>query len=607
MPAAGGAIAFVSGFARRPGKEPRRGANSESVRLFFQFARIGSICWSRSRRIEFRIESPMVTNPKPSEMPPRTVNYRCVCGSELSLVMDQGGCCSTCGKTVAPRILQHSLSLTIAVPSAPFDLAATAQIGSTGLVEVVGESLVGRRYGHFELQAHLGQGGMGQVYRALDTSLQRYVAVKVLRQTAGDSSSPTQSDGLVDKLLQEAVAQARVNHPNIVSIYYVGREQGDPFLAMELVPGQTLARRISHQSLAFDEIATIAIQIAEALRVSYELDIIHGDIKPSNILLQPNGTAKLSDFGMARRVSSGNAGGFGGTPNYLAPELLAGASPSIQSDMYALGVTLYEMTFERLPVQLSGSSLEEWARAHQNRQIEFPTPWPEKFPEGWRTLLLRLLDPRPERRYGTYELLLRDLYRVMPVKSLPARPLPRMIAAAIDYGLVGLAFLILVAFSYLLQSLFLRWLDLGDSTLLARWSGDLPWYLDLARIVANLLFALSGFAAIVLYSLWIGFWRQSLGRALMHLRVFNKYGLRPSGRLLMTRDALRMAIFWVLPLVLFLQSNQLLVSWMTGIVLGGAILFWMINAIYCIFSRKGQALHDRWFETSVVLDTEAGF
>ena len=117
----------------------------------------------------------------------------------------------------------------------------------------------------------------------------------------------------------------------------------------------------------FGEISQIAAEICEALKFSYELDIIHGDIKPSNVLLQYNGTAKLSDFGMARRVSGETDNSIGGTPNYIAPELLRGEKPSIQSDVYALGVTLYEMSFGELPVTLTGRSIPEWIKIHDDQ------------------------------------------------------------------------------------------------------------------------------------------------------------------------------------------------------------------------------------------------
>lgn len=533
-----------------------------------------------------------------------TVAYRCVCGVELELDQQIGGRCERCGKEVSRRHLSHELSFTVSLPGSASDLAATTAVGEeAGLVapRATG-AFAGKRLGHFELLHQLGQGGMGQVYRALDTSLQRYVAVKVLRQ-ASERGTGSDGRGLVEKLLHEAVAQARVNHPNVVSIYYVGRETGDPFLAMELVPGETVESRLRNGALGFSEVIAIALQITDALRVSYELDIIHGDIKPSNILMQRGGTAKLSDFGMAQRVSSSGTEAFGGTPNYLAPELLAGQRPSLQSDLYALGVTLYEMTFARLPVELSGSSIREWAESHERRLIEFPSPWPEHLPAGWKNILQRLLAKDPAERYASYEELLAALYRLSPVRALPAKPLPRLFAAAIDYVSVAIVFVAVTLLAWFLERWLFSWLEIGGPGVFSRLNRDLPWYLELAKFLANLAVGLSGFAAVGLYSLWVAFWRQSLGRALLHVRVYNKYGLPPTARLLLARESLRMLIFWALPLVLFVQVSQWWATPVTAVVMLGAGLFWLVDLGWMVFSREGKALHDRLMETSVVLDT----
>lgn len=580
-----------------------------------------------SQTESLRLESGEVKAP-PAGLPAtdrsRTVSYLCVCGAELQLDQQVGGRCESCGKGISQRQLSRELSFTVALPTSVVDLKNQAGVvdergsgeGGAGDLDATlatggvtpgdgrrsAGAFTGKRLGHFELLHQLGQGGMGQVYRALDTSLQRYVAVKVLRQ-ASEGSEGSVAHGFVDKLLHEAVAQARVNHPNVVSIYYVGREVGDPFLAMELVPGETVETRLRGGSLEFAEIIRIALQITDALRVSYELDIIHGDIKPSNILLQSGGTAKLSDFGMAQRVSSSGQGAFGGTPNYLAPELLAGQRPSLQSDLYALGVTLYEMTFAHLPVELTGSSIREWAESHERRLIEFPSPWPEHLPSGWKTTLQRLLAKDPADRYSSYEELLAALYRLSPVQALPAKPLPRLFAAAIDYFAVGLVFVAVTLLAWFLERWLFSWLEIGGPSMFSRLNRDLPWYLEVAKFSANLAVGLSGFSAIGLYSLWVAFWRQSLGRAMLHVRVYNKYGLPPTARLLLARESLRMLIFWALPLVLFAQVSQWWATPVTAILLCAAGLFWLVDLGWMVFSRDGQALHDRLMETSVVLDT----
>ena len=152
----------------------------------------------------------------------------------------------------------------------------------------------GERFGHFEIIEPLGAGGMGAVYLALDTSLQRYVALKVIHTSAQGSSAAQR----MDRLKQEAVAQARLNHPNVVTIYFVGDDEGQPFFAMELVAGSTLAEVRRMGSLPFPDLVEIAVQVTRALEHAQAFEIVHGDIKPSNLLLDEQHRVKLSDFGL---------------------------------------------------------------------------------------------------------------------------------------------------------------------------------------------------------------------------------------------------------------------------------------------------------------------
>src|SRR5205823_2027653 len=151
---------------------------------------------------------------------------------------------------------------------------------------------------------------------ALDESLQRYVALRVIR------------DGnrrLDDRLIQEARAQARVNHPHVVHIYYVGHTGEYPFFAMELVKGPTLSQRLQQGPLRFADVVRVALQAVSALEQAIRFDIVHGDIKPGNILEADPQTIKISDFGLARRVAEGDEGsGISGTPEYMAPERVRG-------------------------------------------------------------------------------------------------------------------------------------------------------------------------------------------------------------------------------------------------------------------------------------------
>ncbi len=186
-----------------------------------------------------------------------TVLYRCSCGAEVSVDPNAGGKCAMCQREISPKVLQHELALTITIRGKPDHIVPSPSEPSN----FDANELVGRNFGHFEIIRPLGRGGMGQVYQALDTSLQRYVAVKILQSGSSGSSSAACGARHVDLLLQEAVAQARVEHPNIVTIYYVGKQDDEPFFAMELVNGVSVAHRIAQGDLSFGEIAMIAIQI----------------------------------------------------------------------------------------------------------------------------------------------------------------------------------------------------------------------------------------------------------------------------------------------------------------------------------------------------------
>jgi eukaryotic-like serine/threonine-protein kinase len=454
--------------------------------------------------------------------------------------------------------------------------------GEDTLKSDTADRMGGRRYGHFELVAPLGRGGMGQVYRALDTSLQRYVAVKLLKsgipQLQHDPTQKTQSPlHEIDKLLQEAITQARVAHPNIVTIYYVGKEAGNPFLAMELVNGEPLNSHIAKGPMLFSSLVAIAAQIADALRFSYELDLIHGDIKPSNILIQQDGVAKLSDFGMARNVSRDTNEAIGGTLNYLAPEILRGNKPSVRSDIYALGVTLYEMTFGQLPIRLSGENIADWVSVHQFSQVNFPDPWPDHLPEAWRDILTRMLAKAPEDRYCGYDDLLSELNRIKPHAQVTARPFPRLVAAGIDW------------ISILALAIVLR-------IILAPYS--------LSPMAWNLL-RVADFLPMGIYLMIIYFFRQSFGRSLMHIRVVNKHGHRLKTSRMLARTLVRMQFPWItVAWLAFLNfENRVLdISLSVLMILSG--IFLIADLSLMIFNRQRQSIHDQIFGTKVVIDID---
>ncbi|MGI9517532.1 MAG: protein kinase domain-containing protein [Pirellulaceae bacterium] len=488
--------------------------------------------------------------------------YRCPCGNDLEIDPEKGGMCSKCQRVVPASVTLSPLSLTRTMSSlgdhpTPAEHSADDQ-----------DEFIGMKLGHFEVIEPLGKGGMGHVYRALDTSLQRYVAVKVIQ---GSSNRELDAAGQ-QRLMHEAIAQARVNHPNIVTIYFVGRENHIPFLAMELIDGYDIAELIQQGEIPYETLCWTAIRITNALDTAGQMGIVHGDIKPQNLMMVSNGNVKLSDFGMATLEEADQTGTIGGTPNYLAPELLTGGSPSMQSDMYALGVTLFEMTFGRLPIQLSGTTLGHWSAIHSSAEISFPEPWPDHLPDRWKTVLTKLLHKDPGQRYGSYEELGQQLRAILPGPRVAARVVPRAVAFAIDFATVVL---LAVPILLLVQALqvFIPTGNLG-----------------------NLFLAPS----LVIYTAVVYWWRQSLGRELMHVKVVNQYGLVPTRQNMLLRSLLRMAVIWCVPIGVLLGVVIPLAEFLVPAL---GLLFLACDAIYGLMFR-GSSLHDRIMGTQAIVGSD---
>jgi len=531
-------------------------------------------------------DSPVITMSDPEKS---RVLYQCSCGHQMELEEESGGACDKCGDVVSTKRLNHDLALTMTLGSLPTDPVGggtlyfeDSQLGMDPVEAAKIEfAMIGKELGHFKLIDPLGKGGMGQVFRALDTSLRRYVAVKVLRSGMPGVGAAT-TDREIEVLLQEAVSQARVTHPNIVTIYYVGKHEESPFLAMELVNGKTVAELSTEGELPYSKLHSIAAQITSALKFSYELDIIHGDIKPSNILVQENGTAKLSDFGMARRASESDKRTAGGTPNYLAPELMKGDPPSRQSDMYALGVTLFEMTFGTLPVSMSGRTVEKWLECHEQSEVAFPTPWPEHLAAGWQDVLAKLLAKAPEDRYESWSELEEALGLIEPAAAVPAKRVPRLVAAAIDFALVGL---LIAPF---------------------RFVREVPRFGELLSesTVTAILFISFEFGAIIAFTLMVIFWKQSPGRSLMHVRVVNEHGLTVTGQKMGTRSLMRMIVMWFVILANVSSEDSGWVDFSASLVLTAAIVFTLLDIGAMMYFQHRRSLHDLITRTWVVLDTD---
>jgi len=211
-------------------------------------------------------------------------------------------------------------------------------------------------YGRYEIVREVGRGSMGVVYQARDPRIDRLVAVKVLRQDR------ITSDTLVRRFLKEAKAIGRLNHPHIVTVYDVGEEKGTVYIAMEFLEGVSLAEFTPGKQLNVKEIATIGIQLAETLDFAHLRGVIHRDIKPSNIIMQNDGNIKITDFGIAHVEDPSDTmqtqvGEIMGTPAYMSPEQVLGQTIDGRSDIFSLGIILYELSTGRRPFGGENKSL----------------------------------------------------------------------------------------------------------------------------------------------------------------------------------------------------------------------------------------------------------
>jgi uncharacterized RDD family membrane protein YckC len=322
----------------------------------------------------------------------------------------------------------------------PFSFAQTAYDGQRSENPTnappgnTNDSLVGRRIDHFQIQAVLGQGGMGTVYLAHDLSLQRPVALKVLRRELGDNTD------LIERLVLEAQAQAGLQHPHVVGVYYIGAFAGTPYFAMEYVRGESLAERIERGPLPWPEALEYVIQTTRALMEAHERGIVHRDVKPSNLLLTTFGQKaelghlKVADFGLAAQRGRQQEY-LVGSPYYASPEQLAGKAPNHRSDIYSLGITFYELLTGAPPFE--AESFGELVRLHESAaRPEIPE---NRAPWRLRRLIAEMMNPVPSERPWTYEELLDRLSALRPRDVVAGGVAARAMALAVDAGLAAAA------------------------------------------------------------------------------------------------------------------------------------------------------------------------
>src|SRR6266536_4440314 len=261
-----------------------------------------------------------------------------------------------------------------------------------------------RTFDHFVLVETLGVGGMGTVYKARDTLLDRFVALKLLRQDLGTGIDHAA------RLQQEARVAASVNHPNVIQVFSSGTDHGQFYIVMELVEHGSLDDLIEQRKrLPEEQVLESGIQVAKGLRAAHRKGLIHQDVKPANILFFDEHTAKISDFGLAGAASEGSdmRGEIWATPYYVAPERLNNETGDFRSDIYSLGATLFQAVAGKAPIEGDTNSAIA-LRDLKSRPLDLHTIAPDVSVTTAR-ILQRMIAPDPAQRFSTYEELIAEL------------------------------------------------------------------------------------------------------------------------------------------------------------------------------------------------------
>ena len=268
---------------------------------------------------------------------------------------------------------------------------------------VLGSYVINR----YEIIAKIGSGGMADVYKAKDHVLNRLVAIKVLKQEYSTDAT------FVKKFRVEAQSAAGLSHPNIVSVYDVGEDDGVYFIVMELVQGITLKNYIDMKGkLDIREALNISVQIASGLSAAHENRIIHRDIKPQNIIMSRDGKVKVTDFGIAKVADSTTVTTTAaGTVHYISPEQARGGYSDERSDIYSLGITMYEMVTGRVPFE--GETNVAVALMHIQSEMVPPRKLEPSIPVSFEKIILKCTQKKPERRYASAKELIADLRKVL--------------------------------------------------------------------------------------------------------------------------------------------------------------------------------------------------
>src|SRR5829696_9086644 len=288
---------------------------------------------------------------------------------------------------------------------------------------------IGTSFAHYQVISQIGAGGMGEVYLAQDKKLDRRVAIKFLSKDIGSGS------GNLDRFIQEARAASALNHPNIITVYEIGENDGASYIATEFIDGLTLREKLSDDHLSFDDALSIAIQIAEALSAAHAAGIVHRDIKPENIMLRGDGFLKVLDFGLAKLAENGasdsesedatrklvktNPGVVMGTAAYMSPEQARGLDIDARSDVFSFGVVLYEMISGKKPFE--GETISDTIAAILTKEPQPLSSLAPYTPKELQRIINKTLRKNRDKRYNSTKDLLGDLKDLLEELMLEAR------------------------------------------------------------------------------------------------------------------------------------------------------------------------------------------
>lgn len=276
------------------------------------------------------------------------------------------------------------------------------------------------KFGRYNIVSRLGKGSMGEVFLAHDPHIDRKVALKVLQK------DHLTSKAIVNRFIKEAKAIGRLSHPGIVGVYDVGKDHGTIFIAMEFLEGKPLNEAVRARKFGTAEIVNLGRQVAEALDYAHQRGIVHRDIKPSNLILTEDGQVKLTDFGIAHFEDASltlktRSGDILGTPAYMSPEQISCKGVDNRSDLYSLGVIIYELLVGRRP--FVGNNLASLFKAITDHRITPPVKANPSITKGLNALILKAIEKDPGRRFQSGAEMVSALNRQRPDAKGEFKPL----------------------------------------------------------------------------------------------------------------------------------------------------------------------------------------